>query len=214
MQPGKALDSKIFLKITNQKIDDPYAIPDYSTNEFHSYAVISKLQNMGWSCNLKSHIAVDGSLSYKVAFHKDNKQTSYRYSTIPMAVCMAAMSVFDNQYFEYVETENKPNDEIGAEIINIYNSEIINQPNNSLIVDDKNYEDLIINVITETIRDSIFITENNKKIKFHGLLKNLQNQNVITEDFGNKIPIRLAELIVDKLNSEGIMMKKQHKSDN
>jgi len=114
MKSGYPLDLEIAKKVMKLKITDKVDIPPYSTNTVRSHDVISVMQKQGWSFHVRSKITQNGSLLYRARFVLGNKQTEKYAPTLPFAICLAALMVVDNQYFEYVEDEE---DERPIEIV-------------------------------------------------------------------------------------------------
>lgn len=107
MKAGRPFDTDVAIKIMNQRPRDVKNIPHYSTDVYDAYKVISRFQTNNWSCHVNAKVMTDGNLMYKVRFLKQNLKCEQLAPTMPMAICMTAMSVIDGEYTEYVTEENK-----------------------------------------------------------------------------------------------------------
>lgn len=102
---GRALDTDIAIKVMDERPLDITNIPHYSTDIFEAYKIISHFQTNNWNCNIKSKILTDGTLMYRVRFHKQKIVCEKVAPTIPIAICMVAIAIMDGQYIEYGDGE-------------------------------------------------------------------------------------------------------------
>ncbi len=148
MRPGRALDTKIAIKIMGLKSIEPENIPHYSTEIYDAHKVIGKLQVDGWLCNVSSRISEEGNLYYRTKFYQEGRECEKIAKSIPMAVCIAALSIINNDYFEYIDVLKKKD---GSPI------EILGEPKNAYTVVGLNDKHLIdtINMIIDKNPNSI-----------------------------------------------------------
>lgn len=135
MKSTQALDSEIEMKIMGRKITDPTNIPKFSSDIYAAHSVINALQMQGWSCRVRSQINHMGQLSYKSHFSKGKKlQSEMLAPTIPLAVCLSALAIVNEQYVEFVDKIEddsapieiaEPLSELGLEEIDIQDEPII-----------------------------------------------------------------------------------------
>lgn len=161
MKAGRALDSKIAIKIMGVKKIIPEKISHYSTDIYAAHKVISKMQLIGWYCSVSSRITTDGNLFYRVRFYQNDRECEQYANTIPLAVCIAALAVMKNEYFEYVDVLEKiKNDDTPIDIIgdskNTFSKvelfddvllETIKDAIEAFKLSDKNSENIAINII-------------------------------------------------------------------
>lgn len=107
MKAGRPFDADVAIKIMNQHPQDIESIPHYSTDIYDAYKIINRFQTNNWSCHVNAKVMNDGNLMYKVRFLKQNLKCEQFAPTMPMAICMTAMSVIDGEYTEYVSEENE-----------------------------------------------------------------------------------------------------------
>ena len=117
MKAGRELDATIALTVMGMKSIEPENIPHYSTNIYDAYDILKKMQQLGWFCNVGSRIGDDGSLFYKVKFYQHGRECERFSVSIPMSICIAAISVIKNEYFEYVDVLKETQDDHPIEII-------------------------------------------------------------------------------------------------
>lgn len=117
MKAGRAMDSMIATKVMGLKAIEPDQIPQYSTDIFAAHKIITKLQQQGWFCNVGSRIGNDGNLFYCARFYQHGRECERYAPTIPLAICSAAESVVQEEYFEYIDILEKPTDEVPIKII-------------------------------------------------------------------------------------------------
>lgn len=106
MKPGRPFDADIAIKVMDQHPQNIESIPHYSTDIYDAYQVINRFQMNNWSCHVKCKIMTDGNLVYKVRFHKQNMECQISALTMPLAICMAAMAVINDEYVEVVDEED------------------------------------------------------------------------------------------------------------
>lgn len=117
MKAGLSLDAEISKKIMHQSNLKSKDIPRYTTNIYAAYEVISNMQHQGWSFHIKSKITQVGSLLYHAKFVRNNQHTEQYSPSLPMAICLSALAIANNQYFEYVDKKEKEDDEQSIEIV-------------------------------------------------------------------------------------------------
>jgi len=106
MKPGRPFDADVAIKIMDLHPQNIKNILHYSTDIYDAYRVINRFQTNNWNCHVTSKIATDGNLTYRVRFIKQNKECETVSSTMPMAICMTAMSVINGEYIEFVDKED------------------------------------------------------------------------------------------------------------
>ncbi len=135
MKSGQALDADIAMKIMGLTITDPTKTPKFSSDVYAAHKVINRLQNQGWSCRVRSQINKQGILNYKAHFNKGKGLHSETVApTVPLAVCLAALAIANEQYVEFVEKHDddtpieiaEPLPEAGLEEITMGDEPIIN----------------------------------------------------------------------------------------
>ena len=175
MKAGRALDSKIAIKIMGIKKLTPEKISYYSTDIYAAHKVISKMQINGWYCSVSSRIATDGNLFYRARFYQNGRECEQCANTIPLAVCMAALAVMKNEYFEYVDVLEKiknddtPIDIIGdskdtfskVELFDDVLLEIIKDALKDSKINDKNTENVATNIIDYLQKKGYTISRSN-----------------------------------------------------
>lgn len=147
MKAGRALDADVAIKILNKHPKNIKSIPHYSTNIFDAYKIISSFQTNNWSCSVNANVMSDGNLMYRVRFHKKNIECERLAPTMPLAICMTAMSVINDEYIEFVGKEDK-NDisisekmpQLGVEKIDFY---------------DETFLEMLEKIIKETDKDNL-----------------------------------------------------------
>jgi len=117
MRVGRELDATIALTIMGLKAVEPEHIPKYSSDIFAAHKIISKLQTIGWFCNVGSRIGNDGSLFYRARFFQNGRECERFADTIPMALCTASLAVIKDEYFEYVDILKDNDDDSPIDII-------------------------------------------------------------------------------------------------
>lgn len=204
MKPGHVLDTEIALNVMDLEIKDPFSVSPYSTDIWHCYTVVNKLQLMGWSCNVKSNVTASGILSYTARFHLGNKESQFRATSLPMAVCMAALAITKEEYVEFVVNE-KGSSEIDDEAEIIDMNSLLNKSNPAPVsVEENPVEDLLIDEIASIIVDAVFDCNQPKKPRMKRILNGMKNQ-----DLSNVIPIQLAQQIIDRLQEKGYSILKK-----
>lgn len=151
MRPGRALDAKIAIKIMGLKSIEPEGIPYYSTEIYDAHKVIGKLQLNGWLCNISSKITDDGNLHYRAKFYQEGRECEKIAKSIPMAICISALSIVNDEYYEYIDILKK-RDSSPIEIIGK------NENSYSIIgLEDKD----LISIIDEVIKENTANTAEN-----------------------------------------------------
>lgn len=117
MRAGRELDATVAIKIMGLKAIEPDQIPRYSTDIFTAHKIIIKLQQLGWYCTVSSRIGSDGTLFYRSRFFQHGRECERFADTIPMAICSAALSVIQDEYFEYIDVLKEVDDDTPIEII-------------------------------------------------------------------------------------------------
>jgi len=107
MKPGRPFDADVAIKIMEQHPHDIKSIPHYSTDIYDAYQVINRFQINNWSCHVKSKIATDGNLTYRVRFYKQNIECVRTAPTMSAAICMTAMAVINGEHIEFVDREDE-----------------------------------------------------------------------------------------------------------
>lgn len=201
MKSSKAIDADIAQKLMGLKVTDPNNIPNYSTNIFDSHAIIRHLQMNGWSCHVRSTITKDGTLFYRAHFHKSKKLHSEQVATtIPMAVCMAALAIVNEQYVEFVdEHEDDKPIELSQSLADAGLSEIT--------VDDASIIDLLSKTLEE--RDLPFKDKEGNRQTFHRLFFKLVIGGFMSRENQDSLPRTLAGFFIDILKENGYIIAKK-----
>lgn len=201
MKSGQALDADIALKIMDQKLTDPNKIPKFSSDIYAAYTVINQLQMQGWSCRVRSQINHVGSLTYKAHFHKGDALHSESIApTIPLAVCLSALAIANNQYVEFVEQHDddtpieisKPLLDAGLKEINIQDEPIIN---------------LLAHAIEE--RPLPFKDKEGNSQTFYRLFFKLVIDGFMVREHQDKIPMIIADFFLDILKKNNYLIVKK-----
>jgi len=209
MKPGHVLDTEIALKIIGLEVTDPFSVPPYSTDIWHCYGVVNKLQLMGWACNVKSNVTASGILSYTAKFYKDNMESQSRANSLPMAICMAAQAIAREEYIEFVGDEKgSPQVDNDAEIIDM-NSLLNKAGLEPVNIEEDPVEDLLIDEIASIVSGSIFVCNQDKQYEMSKLLSKLRKRQIIPNDLPDIIPIQLAQQIIDRLFEKGYLILKK-----
>jgi len=188
MKAGKALDSDIANKILKMKITDPSDIPKYSTNIYSAYEVISKMQNQGWSFHVKSKITPTGGLIYRSRFVRGNQHTEQHSPSLPMSICIAALAIVNDQYFEYVDEEE---DERPIEIVGTADSKPVLK---NIDISTESLEELLARRLSE------FELPSTNDLKF---------KDILTENDLRKLPKAFLKFFVDILNENNYCISKR-----
>ena len=117
MRAGREFDATVASRVMGLKAIEPENIPNYSTDIFAAYKLIMKLQQNGWYCNVGSRIGSEGTLFYRTRFYQQGKECERFASTVPLAICAAALAIAKDEYFEYVDILEKKQDETPIEIV-------------------------------------------------------------------------------------------------
>ena len=204
MSSSKALDSEIATKLMGLTIKNPKDIPAYSSDIYAAHKVINRLQMLGWSCFVRSNINREGVLYYKAHFHLGRKLHSERDApTIPMAVCMAALAIANEQYVEFVEEgEDKPM-EISEPLSELGLREIE--------IRDEPITDLLARALKK--RDLPFKDKEGKRQTFHRLFFKLVMGGFMTRDEQDILPPTLVSFFLDILKKNNYLIVKKVDSD-
>ena len=117
MKAGREFDATIAVKLMGLKAIEPENIPYYSTDIYDAHKVIERIKQKGWYCNVGSRISSDGNLFYRTKFYQHGRECERFAPTVPMAICLSAMAVFKDEYFEYVDVLEKTEDGTPIEIV-------------------------------------------------------------------------------------------------
>ena len=188
MRAGRALDSDIANKIMNLTITDPSDIPHYSTNTYDAYNVISKMQHQGWAFHVRSKITQVGGLLYRARFVRGNQHTEQYSPSLPMSICLAALAIADEQYFEYVEEEE---DERPIEIVGASESKPVLK---NIDISEEPLEELFERRLVEFELPSA---------------NGLQFKDILTEEDLRKLPKKFLKFFVDILHENNYCISKR-----
>ena len=188
MRAGRALDSDIDKKIMHSIITDPSDIPHYSTNTYAAYEVISKMQHQGWSFHIRSKITQVGGLLYRARFVRGNQHTEQYSPSLPMSICLAALAIANDQYFEYVDEEE---DERPIEIVGTAESKPVLK---NIDISTESLEELFTRKLSEFELPSA---------------NGLQFKDILTEDDLRKLPKAFLQFFVDILDENSYCISKR-----
>ncbi len=201
MKSGQALDNDVYMKIMGLKVKDPNKIPKFSTDIYAAHTVINKLQMQGWSCRVRSQINHMGALVYRAHFNKGKKLHSEVFApTIPLAVCLAALAIINEQYVEFVEKQEddtpieiaEPLSELGLEEIDIRDEPIVN---------------LLAHAMED--RDLPFHDKEGNRQTFKRLFFKLVMGGFMSRENQEVIPITIADFFLDILKKNNYLIVKK-----
>lgn len=177
MKSGRKLDVEIANTVMGLKVTKPKKVPLYSTNTYAAYDVINQLQTQGWSCRVGSHISKNGALMYKVEFSRGSQFSEARAPTMPMAICIGAMTVVKEEYIEYIQKED---DKEPIQIVGVVNKSGLY----TVDLHDEHLEELIAEEIQSFTLPSV------NKLTF---------KDILNESDLEKLPKALTDFLVDIL---------------
>lgn len=187
MKAGRAFDSDIAITVMKLKFTDPKKIPKYSTEIYAAYEVISKLQKEGWSFHIRSKITATGVSIYRARFTRDNQQSEQHSPSLSMSICLAAMSIVNDEYFEYVEEEE---DDRPIEIAGVYDTPTLKK----IDISEEPLEELLERELKN------FELPSDNGLKF---------SDILTEKDVRKLPKELLKFFVDILNENNYCISKR-----
>lgn len=187
MKAGKAFDSDIAITVMKLKIADPKKILKYSTDIYAAYEVISKLQREGWSFHIRSKITVTGVSIYRARFARDNQQSEQYSPSLPMSICLAAMAIANDEYFEYVEEEE---DDRPIEIVGVHDAPKFKR----IDISEEPLEELLARELKN------FELPSANGLKF---------SDILTEKDVRRLPKELLKFFVDILNENNYCISKR-----